>query len=130
METLIISFALLIGSIFAPAQTTPEQITINNGQSKAAQASGICVKFVELIEDSRCPTDVNCIWAGVARIRVKLSKNGKSEEFELNTNQRDKPAIFEGYSVALTSLAPHPTTTSKYSPSAYSATFTVSKIKE
>jgi hypothetical protein len=126
MKAIILILTILLGSTFAPAQAQ-EKLTIRNGGQAVTKNGRITVKFLELIEDSRCPEDVNCVWAGIARIKVRLSKNGKSSDFELNTNQRDKPAIFNGWSVSLTDLKPRQSTTSKYSPSAYSATFTVAK---
>jgi hypothetical protein len=128
MKVLFLILTLLIGCTLTPAQG-PEELTVKNGGQAVTKNGRLTVKFLELIEDSRCPEDVNCIWAGVGRIKIQLSKNGKSSEFELNTNQRDKPAVFQGYSVTLIDLEPRQSRTSKYSPSAYSATLTVSKIK-
>lgn len=125
MKALIISLAILLGSTFASAQS-PEQIVVKNGQQKVTKTGPITVKFLELVEDSRCPEDVNCVWAGVARIKVRLSKNGKTADVELNTTDKQS-TIFQGHSIALKSLEPRQSTTSKYSPSAYSATFAVSR---
>lgn len=126
MRAILISLTILFSVTLASAQNV-EQITLKNGQQKTAKTGRITVKFLELIEDSRCPADVNCVWAGVARIKIQLRKNGKTAEFELNTNQRDKTAVFEGYSVGLKTLVPRQTTTSKYSQSAYSATLVITR---
>ena len=126
MRVLLISITILLSFTFAQAQGI-EQLTIKHGQEKISKTGRISIKFVELVEDSRCPTDVDCIWAGVARIKVRLSRNGKTADFELNTNQGDKPAVFQGFKIGLKSLVPRQSTTSKYSPSAYTATVTVSK---
>jgi hypothetical protein len=126
MKVLLLSMIVLLGFTFASAKV-PEQIKLKAGQQKTAKTGRINIKFLELIEDSRCPADVNCVWAGIARIKVRLTRNGKAAEVELNTNHKDKPAIFQGYSIGLTALTPYPTTTSKYSQSAYTATLTVSK---
>jgi hypothetical protein len=125
MRVLIISLAVLLSFTFASAQGA-EQLTIKNGQQKVSKTSRITVKFLELIEDSRCPEDVNCVWAGVARIKIQLRKNGKSAEVELNTNDK-KTAVFQGYRVTLKDLQPRQSTTSKYSPSAYSATLVIKR---
>jgi len=37
------------------------------------------VKFTEVIEDSRCPRNVECIWAGQARYALELTQGEKSE---------------------------------------------------
>jgi hypothetical protein len=125
MKALLISFAILLSFTFVSAQAS-EQLTIKQGQQKVSRTGRITVKFVELIEDSRCPADVNCVWAGVARIKVRLSRRGKTADVELNTTDK-KTTTFQGYSVALKDLQPRQSTTSKYSPSAYSATLVIKR---
>ncbi len=128
MKALIFSAIILFSCTFALTQT-PEHLTLRMGQEKVSRTGRLTVKFLELIEDSRCPEDVNCVWAGVARIKIRVSKNGKTSDFELNTNQGDKPAVFQGHSIALKELIPRQSKTSKYSPSAYTATLAVSRLK-
>lgn len=38
------------------------------------------VEFVKVLSDSRCPKNVQCVWAGEASILVKLYRNGKFEK--------------------------------------------------
>lgn len=128
MRAFLFTLTILFAGTFVSAQGV-EQLVLKNGEQKTTKTGRVTIKFLELSEDSRCPADVNCVWAGVARITVRLSKNGKSADFELNTNQTDKPAVFRGLSVALKDLKPRQSTTSKYSPSAYSAVLTVSRPK-
>ena len=128
MKVFLISLVVLLGTTLAIAKAA-EQVTLKTGQTKIARTGRITIKFLELIEDSRCPADVNCVWAGIARIEVRLTRNGKSAVFELNTNHRENPAVFQGYSVALSSLTPYPTSTSKPGPSEYTAKLTVSKTR-
>ena len=45
-----------------------ETITIENHQ----------LKFVKVLEDSRCPKEVTCIWAGRAKVQVEVWKNGEN----------------------------------------------------
>lgn len=127
MKILLISLILLVSCTFAAAKD-PEQLLLKTGQQKTAKTGRITIKFLELIEDSRCPTDVNCVWAGIARIKVQLSKGGKTAIVELNT-QNEKATVFQGHTVTLKDLQPRQSTTSKYSPSAYAATITISKGK-
>lgn len=35
------------------------------------------IRFIEVISDSRCPNDVNCVWAGEAKVVIALYKNNK-----------------------------------------------------
>lgn len=41
---------------------------------------GISIKFIDVLEDSRCPKDVTCIWAGRAIVKAEVTANGKKEE--------------------------------------------------
>jgi hypothetical protein len=40
---------------------------------------GLVVRPLEVLEDSRCPTDVQCIWAGRVRLRVDVEGLGERE---------------------------------------------------
>lgn len=41
---------------------------------KSMQLGDYTIKFVEVIEDSRCPSDVTCVWAGEAKVKVLIHK--------------------------------------------------------
>jgi hypothetical protein len=47
--------------------------------NEVANVEGIAVRPVEVIEDSRCPTLVQCVWAGRVRIRAEVSGFGTLE---------------------------------------------------
>ncbi len=46
-----------------------ESITLENHE----------IKFTEVLEDSRCPENTTCIWAGRARVFVEVSEKGKEK---------------------------------------------------
>ena len=39
----------------------------------AANVAGVSVRPIAVVEDSRCPRDVTCVWAGRLRLRVAIS---------------------------------------------------------
>lgn len=41
------------------------------------------ISFLEVTEDSRCPSDVTCIWEGRAKVKVHIENNGNTEEKEI-----------------------------------------------
>ena len=65
------------------AETPKIAIKIPLGETVVIK--GIAVKFVEVLEDSRCPTGVTCIWAGRTVVKVEVGSNG---------NKREKTLIF------------------------------------
>jgi hypothetical protein len=69
------------------------------------------VKFLKVVEDSRCPTDVNCIWEGQATVLVAVTETGKeTQQVELLYGKRKNISLFssEGYSLKGMSLNPYP----------------------
>lgn len=48
-------------------------IGIPMGQSKGILGGVVTIVFEDVKEDSRCPSDVNCVWSGMAIIEVALS---------------------------------------------------------
>lgn len=42
---------------------------------ESVEREGHEISFVEVVEDSRCPTGVQCAWAGTAKIRVSIDGN-------------------------------------------------------
>ncbi|GAA4110847.1 hypothetical protein GCM10022393_08160 [Aquimarina addita] len=85
------------------------------------------VKFIGVVEDSRCPTGVNCIWAGKAKILVGIYENNmlvKEKEITFEPKNTKKEAMQEllvsdtktiyGYT-----LSPYPVSGQKKNPSDY-----------
>ncbi|WP_347373697.1 hypothetical protein [Aequorivita sp. Q41] len=74
---------LILFSTIAFGQDNPTQapkIAIKVTKGETINLDGIKIKFAEVLEDSRCPTNVNCIWAGRAKVKVEVTSNGKTEE--------------------------------------------------
>jgi hypothetical protein len=113
----------------ASANVTLDQpFVLRVGQSATVAGEGLTVSFQGVPSDSRCPTGVQCVWAGNAVVQVVLSKDGKAFGAELNTNLEPTSVDYLNYNVALVSLAPYPTSKGgAISQSQYRATFVVTK---
>jgi hypothetical protein len=80
-------------------------------EGEAAIVDGrLTVRFSDLIEDSRCPTDVQCVWEGNAAIAVEVSiADSLPATLCLNTNPRfATAATYASYSIELLALDPYP----------------------
>ncbi len=63
------------------------------------------ITYERLLEDSRCPPDVQCIWAGNARILVTAAKAGQPPSgMEINTTLEPRAGSYPGYTVTLVDL--------------------------
>jgi maltoporin len=79
------------------------------GQEVLVKEAGIKVSLHAIVEDSRCPTGVQCIWAGNGKISVHLSKaKNEAVSVELNTSAGPRSSTYQGYDVKLVGLDPYP----------------------
>lgn len=117
----------LVFGISLQAQTN-QRVTVQVNQQKTLAKIKLTIKFIALVEDSRCPTDVECIQAGNGKIQIELKKVGSGTKiFELNTNAQPKAVSFAGYTIELVDLNPKPATNIRINRNGYTATFNVSK---
>ena len=106
----------------APGGADTGILILHVGESGTSR--GATITPLEVLEDSRCPSDVQCIWAGRVRLRTQLKSGlGTSEQvFEIGT-----PITTEAETITLTEVSPAPNTQVKFSPSDYRFTFSVEK---
>ncbi len=136
-----LSGLLIVGITLVTACKSPEALPSNSTSltvhQSARLASGVMVR-VDSIQDSRCPADVNCIWAGQAKVVMLLSADEDSSRVALILD----PAFSEGskkrldstnvslnkqaYKVILREVTPYPTTISQ--PKAQTAIVQVTKL--
>src|SRR5690348_4772824 len=126
-----ILFLLVFGaaSVATANAQAAENVRVQINHQARAYRAGIKIKFVELVEDSRCPVDVNCIQAGNAKIRVEVSKRGRSKTLELDSNSMKGAAIFEGYRFQLRKLTPEPRSNVRINRNGYVATVHVERTR-
>ncbi|HEV7473705.1 MAG TPA: hypothetical protein VGN90_06640 [Pyrinomonadaceae bacterium] len=92
------------------------------------KSEGLRVKFVEVKDDSRCPSDVTCVWAGTANVRIEVSFRGKGRKnLTLNLMNNAAPVSYRNYKISLTGLSPYPRRDRKIEPGDYEATLLVNK---
>lgn len=126
LSVLIIMFGLIGPAVEARPQAG-KSVSVRIGQERSAGRANIRIKFLEMIEDSRCPRDVECIQAGNASVRVRVMRNGRSETLVLNTNKHGEKAVFAGYLFTLTELTPEPRSNIRINRNGYVATIAVTK---
>jgi hypothetical protein len=99
-----------------PVEFTPDQqFTLNGGQEAVIVGQNLRLRFTDVLEDSRCPSEVECFWTGQARIAVLVTPAGSSPTtVDFNTNpapaQNVQTAQVDRYTISLKSLDPHPRT--------------------
>ena len=130
MKTIFLTFlTIFFAGVFSAEAQTAQTLKLRVNGQKTVTADKLKIKFVSLVEDSRCPEDVDCVWAGNARIKIKVTdQRGRTETFEINTNMGAKGASFGGYAINLETLTPTPKADAKLNQNAYTATFNISRL--
>jgi hypothetical protein len=125
--SLILSLVCFNSVMAAETQIT-QQIELGVNKQKTVTADKLTIKFLSVIEDSRCPVGVDCIWSGNAKVQIKVTnRKGVSKTFELNTDLEPQAVNVEGYEIRLAGLRPHPRANIRIQPNRYTATFTLTK---
>ncbi|MGW4485547.1 hypothetical protein ACWEOE_17125 [Amycolatopsis sp. NPDC004368] len=65
-------------------------VTLRAGQEAQVSAKDLTVRYTRLVDDSRCPANVTCVWPGDAVVAVALSQPGRGEQTvaQLHTARR------------------------------------------
>src|ERR1041384_3056329 len=103
----LLFLALILGLAQASFAQAQNQMQLRVGQQKSVANGKVRVRFISVTEDSRCPADVDCVWAGNAKVKVQVwVRGGETKVFELSTNTREKGGQADAYRVELVSLTP------------------------
>ena len=83
-----------------------EAFTLGGGQDALIPGENLRLRFTDVLEDSRCPTQVECFWTGQARITIAVQPEGDgSTTVEFNTNPAPGQTVNEATSVSTASTA-------------------------
>lgn len=129
MKKMLITLMMILGLVMIASAAGNETVIVKRGQQKTAAKGEITIKFVSVTEDSRCPVDANCIWAGNAAVQVKVTTRGRGTKMmTMNTNSGPQGDQFNGWAINLTSLTPAPKSTKATNPKSYTATFSIQRL--
>lgn len=125
---------VLLASCAVAAQTARvgREFRLKAGRVVTLDGGGLRVRFVRVESDSRCPVDVDCVWAGNAEVLVEVGGRGwrGRKTLSLNTNagpERPGEGSYGRYTLKLVSLSPQPRSKRKIPAGQYTATLLVSK---
>jgi hypothetical protein len=103
------------------------EFEISAGQEAHIQGTPIVVRFRSVSNDSRCPSDVQCVWAGNAVVGLTLSQgDGPTTDASLNTTLEPRLLKFGGHTIKLVGLKPGRQSSKPIPDGAYVATLEVS----
>jgi hypothetical protein len=110
----VVAALTLFSAACAPVETAvvaePGQaFALPLGKTAAVKGSDVRLTFKDVRTDSRCSVDVQCVWAGEAKIGVVISGNGTTEETKvLSLTPADSETSAGNLRVRFVGLAPLP----------------------
>ena len=103
--------------------------TLAPGETAAVRGTDARLTFKRVTDDSRCPVDVTCVWAGDAKIEVTISRTGIADDTRILSITPPKHEALVGHlRIKFISLAPVPRQADANVPRKYRAEFVVDQI--
>ena len=114
------TFVLATLALTACATVPPTNTGPTAGLGQFATVNGIRIRPIEVVEDSRCPATVQCVWAGRLKVRARMTGSGWTQirDFELGV-----PQAVDRYRVTLIAVDPQKHAGAEIDPRAYRFTF-------
>ena len=94
----------------APLTVSPEtDFTLRVNELATLAGTNISVRVDSVVSDSRCPVDVQCVWAGNAAVWLLLRADTEpGTTASVNTTVEPRTASFSGRTITLVGLEPAP----------------------
>ncbi len=103
-----------------PDKPTSTEFTLEVGDTQTLP-NGSIIKFVDILEDSRCPIDVECVWEGNFKIQLEID----SKTMLLNTNLEPKAIDINGTKISIKKVLPEADSKKKIEKHEYEVLFKV-----
>ncbi len=113
----------------ASLQDGSAEVVLRYGEEVRVDGSVFSVAFGQVLSDSRCPTDVTCVWAGNAEVEVGIRAGmGPTLPLHLNTTLDPRSADGLGFRITLLELKPSPRAGKKIKAEDYSVRLKVEAL--
>ncbi|MEP7077235.1 MAG: hypothetical protein ABI878_15630 [Acidobacteriota bacterium] len=130
MKRFLILAALIVFGGLVTAKAQSERLSVRVTQEKPSVLGRFSIKFIAVVDDSRCPVNTTCVWAGNAKIKIRLSRGRDAKVLELNTGIQPSMIEYKGYQIKIVSLGPKPGEMTKAMAAKHTAVFEIAKSKK
>jgi len=105
-----------------------QEFKIKKGQEVVVRGGTLRIRFRSVLQDSRCPTGVNCVWAGNGEVAIAVARSNQKQVVKrLNTSSDPKEIVYKGFKIKLVALNPYPKVNRRIARKDYEATMVVTK---
>ncbi|MFC1958731.1 hypothetical protein ACFLV6_02315 [Chloroflexota bacterium] len=106
-----------------------QEFSLHIGESTSLRGEELEVKFLEVTEDSRCPTGVVCIWEGRVSCQVEITYGGSLDNLVLTepgSTSWPSEITFEEYKITY-HVEPYPQASTEIAKEEYRLELKISK---
>lgn len=97
------------------------EITLKNGEE--GEVAGLVIKMLRIKDDSRCPINARCVWAGKVSADVELKSGEITGVVTIDIG--NSPYLFENYLIKLVDVKPGKIAGQEITQAEYSAIFSI-----
>jgi len=128
MRKLGILLALTAACGQSTEPTIGNEFQLAFGEAATIPDAAVRLQFTDVVTDSRCPLQAQCVWAGDAAIAIEIASTpsgGDSRTDTLHTTLDPRSVTFDGYELHLVRVEPYPVTPGTLPPASYRITLRV-----
>lgn len=101
----------------------PVEVTLAIGETHDLEGSDGSISLLGVPSDTRCPTDVTCVWEGNAEVRIQLTSRSRiSGPLTLNTAVEPLSVEWADVRVSIVSVSPTPVSSGEIAAGDYRVT--------
>ena len=121
MQTLTLLAAALLttGCAATLVPGNPVEFELSVGETARLQDHDLSIEFKAVTADSRCPTDVTCVWAGDAELALRLGGVPGVRDTTLHTTLDPKSLTRGTTTLEILGLSPSPVSSTSTDPKRY-----------
>lgn len=93
-----------------------DTVRVPLGQEASTRDGRLTLRYVKLVNESRCPANAVCVWQGDAAVQLEAQGAGGTASVTIHTALEPKVLELSGYQVSLLEVQPYPGTGNQASP--------------
>jgi hypothetical protein len=98
-------------------------VTLAPGEAASVQGTSLSVRFLSVTEDSRCPRDTTCVWAGEVKVSLEIREASRQPwQVELREGGSSEAGQWR---LTLVGVEPRPMSTVKIAAAEYRVTLEI-----
>lgn len=106
------------------AAALDEPIQLAPGEWANFKTEDLEVRFAGIAEDSRCPNDVACVWAGQVVVQFTLRRNSRNKDVLVKESQG---LAVDGYRISILQVLPARASSGPLPPADYRVTLKITR---